>query len=308
MTSSRILKDNMTEDFKKRLANIKYIFTDLDGTMLTHGKATLASDGTPSCELIRTLCELKKEGIQVIGCSGRNRSMLFEDARILNLDGWIAEMGGILCMDNTSLPEWHYFTADMPYNEDTYATPHDEMCASGLLEEIIQTFPGEVETYHDNGIGFEYREVTIALRSSVDHATLQKMIDDKGLALEVSDNGYVRKISGETCLKCDRDNPQGVHTYHIMPKGLDKGIAVERFIQMKGWDKEQTLSAGDSPADIEMGKYTNLFFFMNNGLDHPEAIRGIESLENAYISNLPSTDGWVESMNTLIACKREYSK
>ncbi len=307
MSASRVLNENLTDEFKKKLANIRYIFTDLDGTMLTHGRATLASDGTPSHKLIETLCELKKEGVEVIGCSGRNRSMLFENARMLNLDGWIAEMGGILCMDNTSLPEWHYFTAEMPFNSDEYQTPHDEICASGLLDEIINAFPGEVETYHDNGIGFEYREVTIALRSCVPADTLQKMIDDKGLALEVSDNGYVRKISGETCLSCDRDNPQGVHTYHIMPKGLDKGIAVERFIQMKGWDKAQTLSAGDSPADIEMGKFTELFLFMKNGLDHPDAIEGVNNLETAYVSNYPSTDGWVDAMNTLIACKREFA-
>ena len=308
MSASRVLNENLTDELREKLANVKYIFTDLDGTMLTHGKATLASDGTPSGKLIDTLCELKKEGIQVIGCSGRNRSMLFEDARLLNMDGWIAEMGGILCLDNTSNPEWHYFTAEMPFNEDKYATPHDEICASGLLDEIIEAFPGEVETYHDNGIGFEYREVTIALRSSVEHSVLQDMIDKKGLALEVSDNGYVRKISGDTILDCDRDNPQGVHTYHINPRGLDKGVAVERFIEVKGWDKAQTLSSGDSPADIEMGKYTELFFFMNNGLDHPEAIRGIESLENAYVSSYPSTDGWVDAMNTLIACKREFGK
>ena len=104
------------EDMAQRFSRIKYVITDTDNTMVSHGQARAATDGTPSVELAQTLGDLRRAGVSVIPCTGRNRAMVREDAHMLGLRGWIGEMGGILCLSEGATSDWRYFTADMPYD------------------------------------------------------------------------------------------------------------------------------------------------------------------------------------------------
>ena len=293
-----------TGELAERLRNIKYVFSDADGTMLTGAKATVRSDGTPSAELVQVLVELQQAGVQVVPTSGRNRSMLFEDARILGLPGWIAEMGGLLCTRQSSQPEWCYFTGEMEYDPASVRTPHDWICETGVIDEILEHWPGDIETYHDNYVGFEYREVTVAMRGRVPDDEIQQVLDSFPLPLYVADNGYVSKMNGSTTMvDVDMDHPQDVHTYHIMPRGLTKGTGIAEYMRLKGWNRDEVLGAGDSPADCEIAEACGLFLFMSNGLSHPMAEVELARYDNAVVSRLPSTDGWVEAMRALLTCK-----
>ena len=85
-----VLPANPAGELKERLARVRYVFTDLDGTMLAPGSCVLAdNDGNPSLDLVATLLDLKRAGVEVIPCSGRNRSMLHEDVRVLGLNSYI---------------------------------------------------------------------------------------------------------------------------------------------------------------------------------------------------------------------------
>ena len=289
-------------EMAERLAKISYVITDLDGTMLTGAKATVDSSGRPSTELIEVLVELERAGIEVVPCSGRNRSMIFEDARILGLHSWIAEMGGLICTKSGSQPEWTYYTGDMPYNPDSWKTPHDLICETGVIDEILEHWRSHMECYHDNYIGFEYREVTVAMRGDADPADVQVFLDHSGLPLYMADNGYVRRINGSTTLEnVDMKHPQGIHTYHIMPKGLTKGTGIRRYAELRNISPDEMIACGDSPADCEMADYVGSFLFMRNGLDHPLAEKELAAHNNIWVSNLPSTDGWCDAMRTLLA-------
>ena len=203
-------------ELAERLRNIRYVITDADGTMLTGARATVNTAGKPSAELVETLVELQLAGVSVIPCTGRNRAMIQEDARVLGLPGWIAEMGGILCTRQSSQPEWHYFCGSMPYDESCGKTPHDLICENGVIDAMLKRWAGSLETYHDTGVGFEYREVSVALRGAIDEVEAQNMLDASGLALYLSDNGMVGHISGATNLKCNLEHPEGVHTLRLM--------------------------------------------------------------------------------------------
>lgn len=292
-----------TGEMAERLRKVKYVISDADGTMFTGAKATVNTSGAPSAELVETLVELKRAGVAVIPCTGRNRAMIMEDARVLDLEGWIAEMGCVICTRQSSQPEWHYFTGDMPYDEASGLTPHDVIMATGVVDEMIARWPGMVETYHDNGIGFEYREATVALRGSIDEEAAQDMLDACGLPLYLADNGLVRRISGATTLSCDLDHPEGIHTYHVTPAGVSKGTGIVRFVQLANLDPEVVLGAGDSPADCVIADAVGTFLFMNNGLDHPRAAEELNARNNIFVSTKNATDGWCECMRAVLAAK-----
>ena len=293
-----------TGGMAERLRKVTHVVSDLDGTMLTGAKATVDSSGRPSAALIETLVELERAGIEVVPCSGRNRAMLFEDARVLGLKSWIAEMGGLICTKSGSQPEWTYFTGDMPYDHGSSKTPHDVICESGVIDDILDRWKGEIELYHDNSIGFEYREVTVAFRGSVPPEDIQSVLDDCGLPLYMADNGYVRRMNGSTTLVgVDMKRPQGIHTYHILPRGLSKGTGIARFAELRNIPVEQIMGAGDSPADCEMADACGMFLFMSNGLDHPLAETELARYNNIWVSERPSTDGWVDAMRTLLAAR-----
>ena len=292
-----------TGELAERLRKVRYVITDADGTMFTGAKATVNTAGEPSAELVETLVELTKAGVGVIPCTGRNRAMIQEDARVLGFPGWIAEMGGVLCTRQSSNPEWHYFTGTMPYDEASGKTPHDVICETGVIDEMLARWPGHLETYHDNGIGFEYREVTVALRGDAPEDDIQDMLDHSGLPLYLSDNGMVDHISGASELVCDHARPEGIHTYHITPAGVSKGSGILRFIELAGLEPDEVLGAGDSPADCVIADAVGTFLFMCNGLGHERAEEELAARDNILISTKRATDGWVAAMRGLLAAK-----
>lgn len=302
-TSHPTFPTRPTGELAERLRKVRYVITDADGTMFTGAKATVNTAGEPSAELVETLVELTKAGVGVIPCTGRNRAMIQEDARVLGFPGWIAEMGGVLCTRQSSNPEWHYFTGTMPYDEASGKTPHDVICETGVIDEMLARWPGHLETYHDNGIGFEYREVTVALRGDAPEDDIQDMLDHSGLPLYLSDNGMVDHISGASELVCDHARPEGIHTYHITPAGVSKGSGILRFIELAGLEPDEVLGAGDSPADCVIADAVSTFLFMCNGLGHERAEEELAARDNILISTKRATDGWVAAMRGLLAAK-----
>ena len=302
-TSHPTFPTRPTGELAERLRKVRYVITDADGTMFTGAKATVNTAGEPSAELVETLVELTKAGVGIIPCTGRNRAMIQEDARVLGFPGWIAEMGGVLCTRQSSNPEWHYFTGTMPYDEASGKTPHDVICETGVIDEMLARWPGHLETYHDNGIGFEYREVTVALRGDAPEDDIQDMLDHSGLPLDLSDNGMVDHISGASELVCDHARPEGIHTYHITPAGVSKGSGILRFIELAGLEPDEVLGAGDSPADCVIADAVGTFLFMCNGLGHERAEEELAARDNILISTKRATDGWVAAMRGLLAAK-----
>nr|WP_314639309.1 HAD family hydrolase [uncultured Olsenella sp.] len=290
----------------ERLSRIKYVISDTDNTMVSHGQALSTTDGTPSAELAQTLVDLRRAGVQVIPCTGRNRAMIREDARILGLPGWIGEMGGVLCLHEGSNAVWHYFTAQMPFDEACSKTPHDLIMETGVVDRMLARWYDCLETYNDNNIGYQYREVTVALRGAVIEDEAQAMLDETGLPLYLADNGFVTRITGKTILPSFEDGRvEDVHTYHITPRGLDKGSAARRYIELMGWDPAEVMACGDSPADCAMAGEVGTFLLMRNGISNPKAQAALATAGNAFVSAQDSTDGFCQAMRTLLELKRQ---
>lgn len=298
--------DLVPEDMAARFSRIKYVITDTDNTMVSHGQALASTDGTPSVELAQTLVDLRRAGVSVIPCTGRNRAMIREDVRILGMPGWIGEMGGILCLHEGRESDWQYFTADMPYDPSCGVTPHDLIMQTGAVQRMLDRWYDCLELYNDNNIGYQYREVTVALRGAVIEDEAQAMLDQSGLPLYLADNGFVSRISGQTILPRNPDGTlEGVHTYHITPRGLDKGSATKRYIELLGVDPAEVICCGDSPADCRMAPHCGTFLLMRNGIENPKSQSELANCGNAFVSAEDATDGFCRAMQTILAIKRQ---
>lgn len=300
-TNARLVPEDMAE----RLSRIRYVISDTDNTMVSHGQALAATNGTPSTELAEILVELRRAGVKVVPCTGRNRAMIREDVRILGLDGWIGEMGGVLCLHEAADADWRYFTAEMPYDPACGKTPHDVIMDTGVVRRMLDRWYDCLELYNDNSIGYQYREVTVAMRGAVMEDEAQAMLDETGLPLYLADNGFVTRITGKTILPQFEDGRvEDVHTYHITPRGLDKGSATKRYIELQGWDPQEVICCGDSPADCAMAPHAGTFLLMRNGINNPKTQAALATAGNAFVSAEDSTDGFCRAMRTILDLKR----
>lgn len=296
-----VLPEHVEGELAERLGRVRYVFTDLDGTMLGPGSCVLLDNGgNHSLDFVSTLLDLKRAGVEVIPCSGRNRSMLHEDVRLLGLNSYIGEMGGLLMLDHKK-NEWEYFTADMPYDPASGLTPHEVIEQTGVLDEFMGRWPGMLEFHNDMSTGYKHREVTVGMRGEVPDDEVRAIIDAAGAQLCWGDNGYLNYISAPTTLEL----PEGVRgrAFNLMPQGLDKGRAVARFCELRGIDPAETLSIGDASSDFLMADATSLFFLVENGLKDPRAAEFLEAHENAYVTRGRILDGWISSMRTLLAAR-----
>ena len=134
----------LSGEMRERLAKVKYVFTDLDATMLAPGSCVLRdNDGNPSTKLVEAVVALARAGIQVVPTSGRNRTMIHEDARVLGLNSYIGEMGGLVMYD-LKANDWEYLTGDMPYDPVCGLTPHQVIEQTGVCEKILARWPHKI--------------------------------------------------------------------------------------------------------------------------------------------------------------------
>lgn len=296
----KILPEQPTGELRERLARVRYVFTDLDATMLAPGSCVLAdNDGNPSIELVRALVELKRAGIEVIPCSGRNRSMLQEDCRLLGLNAYIGEMGGLLMLD-LKAARWEYFTGDMPYDPACGKTPHEVIEGCGVLQRILDRYPGRIEFHNDMSTGYKHREVTVGMRGEVPDDEVQAMLDQAGAGLVWASNGYLTHVSKPTTLTLGAGEGRA---FNIQPAGLDKGRGIVRFCELCGIDPMQALAIGDSASDFLAAPHVGTFVCVQNALRDPAAEGLIAAHGNVYVTPGRIVDGWVQMAHALLAAR-----
>lgn len=294
-----VLPANPTGELREKLADVRYIFTDLDATMLAPGSCALCdNEGNPSIELLETVVELKCAGIEIIPCSGRNRTMLQEDARILGFNSYIGEMGSLLMLD-LKAGKWEYFTGDMPYDPTSGLTPHQVMENAGVCQRILDRWPDRIEYHNDMSTGYKHREVTVGMRGLIPSDEAQAILDEAGLGLVWANNGYLTHVSRPTIL--DADHPGSFYAYNILPAGANKGTGIERFCELRGIDRAQTLAIGDSESDFLIAPHVGTFVCVENALKDPAAPALIASNDNVYVARGKIVDGWMYMARAVLA-------
>jgi hydroxymethylpyrimidine pyrophosphatase-like HAD family hydrolase len=275
-------------DIATTLADARVLYSDIDGTMVAKGGCILAdADGVPSARVAQAIVTLNSAGVVVVPVSGRNRNQLLEFSRALGWDSYIGEAGGLIVRDGLDNGDTVFNIGEWSAESlDPGRTPYQIIEDSGAMDLLAEAFPGRIE-YHDPW--HENRDLTHVLRGCVDATEAQRVIDHLTPAVDIVDNGIIRRRGN---LRCEGEP----HAYHLVPRGVTKGGAIRADLEARGLAPDQAVAIGDSATDLEMGSAVGTMLLVGNALDSPGVVRALDSGEytDVIVTRGHRGDGWAE--------------
>lgn len=271
---------------------MRIVYSDLDGTMVgPRGSFWLDADRELTDEPSRALLDLHRAGIGLVLVSGRTRAQLVEAGRIFGADGFIAELGSVVVWSGWR--EHRVLPGEMPVTFDGQA-PFEVMSRLGIPEKLFARYPGRLEWHEPWHLR---HEVDAMLRGSVDVDETEAWLGDQGWGwLTLRDNGNW-PISRSTGL-----SPEGLpaHVYHLMPRGLTKGLAVQWDMHRRGLGPEDAIAIGDSVSDLEMADSVSRLWLTANGLANPEVAVLAGERENVMVCDEAVGLGWAQAIRSIL--------
>ncbi|HEY2260916.1 MAG TPA: HAD hydrolase family protein [Solirubrobacteraceae bacterium] len=234
---------------------MRCLYVDLDGTLLgPNASLVTGADGGFSLLGVRALEACARADAEVVIYSGRNRSSVFEAARIIGSSSHIFELGCGLVIDG----ELEWLTDGIEPSAES-GTIYDQIEASGAPALLLERFAGQIE-YHTPWSA--QRDVSHLFRGKVDLDQARELLDEAGLAwLRLVDNGVVRAAAEQMV------GLPVVHAYHLIPAGASKARAVARHMQARGYATEDCIAVGDSREDMEAAAVVGTFWLVSNALE-----------------------------------------
>jgi hypothetical protein len=262
-------------------SGIKVIYTDLDGTMVGPGGCFFrAEDRAVTLEPAEALADLLASDTVLVLVSGRTQVQLLEACGIFGADGYIAELGAVVGWERGR--SRHVLRGAMPTELD--AIPDT------LVSAFLEDFAGRLE-FHDPW--HEGHQLDVMLRGEADPAEADAWFAARGAGwLRMHDNGLLPP----------RPTPRlqvgELHVYHLVPEGIDKGLAVAYDIARRGLRPEQAIAIGDSASDLAMAPHVARFHLMANGARSAPVRRSAEALGNAVIESGTLGAGWASAVRS----------
>ncbi|HVE97841.1 MAG TPA: HAD hydrolase family protein [Mycobacteriales bacterium] len=268
---------------------VRIVYTDLDGTMVGwRGSFFAGPDPQPTLVPAEALVELHRGGVPLVLVSGRTRPQLLEAAALLGADGFIGELGAVLGWDRGRGGE--VLRGEMP--DQLPGTPVEAMDGADLAERLFAAFPGRLEWHAPWHVG---HEADLMLRGNVATVEVHDWLDAAGFGwLRIHDNGVLPR----------REMPstaEPVHVYHLLPDGIDKGVAVARDLDRRGIPAADAVAIGDSTSDLAMAPYVGRFFLVANGAQSPATRAAAEALGNVTVTAGSFGLGWAEAVLAVLS-------
>lgn len=245
---------------RERLARVRILYSDLDGTLLGRGACLLRDGaGEPALDAATAVTRVLVARLPVVVTSGRNAKQLLEVSRLLGFDDFIAEVGAVR----------HYRDGDRTVR-DTGSwpagllregeTPYEAIVRTGALEALCERFPGRIEHHAPWHLD---REVTHVLRGNVPADAAREVLEALPLPVALIDNGIIHPP------RTTLTGVEEVHAYHLVPAGVSKARAIAADLAERGWAPEHAMAIGDSAGDVGMADSVGLFVSVHNGLRDP---------------------------------------
>jgi len=227
---------------------VRCLYLDLDGTLLGAGGAvTRDGDGRFTLLGVRALEACHRAGALVCAMSGRPRTVLHDDARILGLDDYIFEAGAGFAIGD----ELHWL-----------AEPgaHGRIAASGAPALLLDRFQGRLEPHTPYSEG---REVSHILRGQIDVEQARALLREHGHDdLRLIDNGEAHHHSAALA------GLPSVRLYHLLPAGISKPSGVAAHMRARGLAPAECVAVGDSGEDLMVADVVGALWLVANALEH----------------------------------------
>ena len=247
------------------------LFFDIDGTLVDseHGEIM------PSSSCLEAIHKAQKNGYRCLISSGRNLGGL-KEYRNLGLDGYIFSDGAGILLEG----------------EDPILTPITDDLVQAFVHQVMDEFHGEImmstidEFFASPN---QYDEMIESVKKSAMHSDvsveqllsvfhMQPLNDYQGQAILESDVSFASDEIEKEWLKHKDDRLEyvsttasygrgGATTGEITMKGITKGHACKKVIEMLGCDKKQTYAFGDSMNDASMFEVCQYGIAMGNAAE-----------------------------------------
>ncbi len=242
---------------------LRCVYLDLDGTLLGRDASFLHdADGGFSLLGARALEACARAGAEVVIYSGRRRSTLFHDARILGVRCFAFEAGAGFVLDG----ELHWLTGDVVPEDGR--TVFDVIEASGAPALLLDRFALE---YH--APWHEDRDVSHLFRGLADAAEVDAVLVAEGHgALRLVDNGAI---------VAPMPGIPRPHAYHLIPRAASKARAVAFHMRARGYAPEESIAVGDSQEDLGAAAAVGTFWLVANGAADTTGVDNVRRCEGA---------------------------
>ncbi len=242
---------------------LRCVYLDLDGTLLGRDASFLHdADGGFSLLGARALEACARAGAEVVIYSGRRRSTLFHDARILGVRCFAFEAGAGFVLDG----ELHWLTGDVVPEDGR--TVFDVIEASGAPALLLDRFALE---YH--APWHEDRDVSHLFRGLADAAEVDALLEAEG-------HGTLRLVDNGAIVAPMPGIPRP-HAYHLIPRAASKARAVAFHMRARGYAPEECIAVGDSQEDLGAAAAVGTFWLVANGAADTTGVDNVRRCEGA---------------------------
>jgi len=262
------------------MAPLRAAYVDLDNTLLGR-RASLFHDGEGRPSLLgpRAIEACHRADVEVVVISGRRRTQVAEDARLLGGRAYVFESGSAW-VDGLE-EEW----LTDPFMPDEGPTIFEQIERTGAPKLLLERF--EIEYHAPFHVE---REVSHLFRGAIDVRDANALLEEYGHEhLRLVDNGEI-------------DRP-GLRAYHLVPKGVSKGRAVGRHMRIRGYAPAECIAIGDSREDLSTADAVGTCWLVANALDRDPLLAG-ELPRNARLAEGSYGAGVYEAVVTELAERR----
>ena len=267
---------------------LRCVYCDLDGTLLGGGASFLHdADGAFSLLGARALEACARADVEVVLYSGRRRTTLFHDARLLGVRSYAFEAGAGFVLDG----ELHWLTSELPLRDGE--TIFEAIEATGAPALLLSEYEGRLEYHAPWHVD---RDVSHLFRGDVDAGEADALLASAGhTALRLVDNGAI--VASMPGIERPR-------AYHLVPRDASKARAVAFHMRARGYAPDECIAVGDSREDMGAAAAVGTFWLVANGLLRDPAIAGA-FVDNVRVCEEPHGAGVYEAVLTELAERRE---
>lgn len=261
----------------------KYIFIDIDGTLLDH------QTGIPESAIF-AIQEARRNGNKVFICTGRAKSEVNINILNIGFDGYIFSAGAVVETEGKQLISRNLDTEDL-----------DSMITCFKKEALGYVLEGHCKSYIDP-IAEKYFSVFRENLKKVNRNLSPLFVNPDMVPIQNYDKetSLINKISlfsdsAEILKRIERSlksglrmithkSSLGIINAEIFLKDISKASGIDVIMKYYSDSIDKTIGIGDSANDIEMIQYCNIGVSMGNGI---EAVKKIAD----YITDTARENG-----------------